>query len=178
MKNNLRKIALAKRKSLDISLLSEKIIKNLFSLDEYINSKNILTYYPLKYEVSTLACFNDADKNWFLPRVNGSMLDICPYNKQKMSLGAYKIMEPQTEKICDYSILDMAIIPAAAVDVQGYRIGYGKGYYDRLFKQLPSKVIKVALCPIELLFDSIYPDSYDEPVDIIVTENQILKTVK
>ena len=99
MKNQLRKLALQKRKELDVSALSEQVMCNLFSLDVYKNAKNILTYFPLKYEIQTQACFNDDSKIWYLPRVDGENLEVCLYEKEKLSKGSFNIQEPINEKI-------------------------------------------------------------------------------
>ena len=174
MKNTLRKIALEKRKTLDITSLSNVIISKLFDLKEYKLSKIIISYFPLKDEVSTLDCFNDNGKVWYLPRVNGDDIEICPYDKNNLKPGHFNIMEPQTEAISDYNIIDLIIIPAAAVDKNGFRLGYGKGYYDRFLNKLPMRCVKVILCPSVLVFDTIYPDSFDKNADIIITETDTI----
>ncbi len=174
MKNILRSKALEIRKNIDINFCSEKITEKLFSLDEYKRCKNILCYYPLKNEVSTFNCLLNTDKNWFLPRVNGEELEICPYDKDKIQKGSFSIIEPQTEKIESFDIIDMVIIPAVACDINGYRIGYGKGYYDRLLINMP-KVVKVVLIPDACLFDNICPEKYDVKADIIITEKEVLR---
>ena len=114
-------------------------------------------------------------KTWYLPRVNGEILDICKYNKNELKKGSFNITEPTTENIDDYNIIDMVIAPAIAVDKSGYRLGYGKGYYDRLFNHLKKDCIKVFVTYEELLVDTIYPQSYDIQCDYIVTEKKIYK---
>lgn len=175
MKNQLRKISIQKRKELDINFLSEKVINNLFSLDEYKNSKNILCYYPLKYEIQTQKCLEDTRKSWYLPRVNGENLEICAYEKKSLHCGNFNILEPSNKKIDDLKIIDLVIIPAVAADKNGYRIGYGKGYYDRFLPKLSSDCKKIILVYSECLYDSICPDRYDVMADIIVTDKEILR---
>lgn len=174
MKNKLRTIALEKRKLINSYTLSIKIIDNLISTNEYKTSKNIIAYYPLKYEIDTKICFLDKTKNWFLPRVNDNILDICPFSQ--LQRGSFGIMEPNTNALLDYSIIDMIIIPACACDKNGYRLGYGKGYYDRFLPLLSSSCKKIVLTFSELLFDNIYPDKYDVKSDIIITEKEIIYT--
>ncbi len=175
MKNQLRQKSIEKRKKLDTELLSSFIVKNLFSLNEYQNSTNILCYYPLKYEVNITDCVNDKNKNVFLPRVVGQCLEICPYEPDKLKIGAYNITEPQTNKINTFDIIDLVIIPAVAADINGYRLGYGKGYYDRLLSTLPSSIKKVVPVYSDLLYETIYPEMYDVKSDIIVTDKEILR---
>ncbi|MBQ8886258.1 MAG: 5-formyltetrahydrofolate cyclo-ligase [Candidatus Gastranaerophilales bacterium] len=175
MKNELRKISLQKRKELDVKISSEKVLKNLFSLDEYKKAQNILTYFPLKYEIQTQCCFSNNSKTWYLPRVNGEELEVCKYETKKISKGNFNIQEPTNEKILNLDFLDMVIIPCVAADKNGYRIGYGKGYYDRFLPLLPKTCKKVLLVYSDLLFESVYPDEYDVKVDVLVTDKQILR---
>lgn len=175
MKNQLRKRALELRKTLPTTVLSEKIIKKIFLIPEYSQCKNILSYYPLKYEVNTKDLFNDKTKNWFLPRVNGDNIDICSYVETSLQTGKFNIQEPQTEVINDLKPVDMIIIPAVAADRNGYRLGWGKGYYDRFLSSLGHNPCKVVLVFSNLLFDTVYPENHDEKSDIIITDEEILR---
>ena len=172
-KNELRLFALETRKTFDCKYQGTNIIKNLVSMPEYRKSKNIICYYPLKYEIDTKICFEDVDKNWYLPKVSGNILEICTFGKLKK--GSFGIYEPQTAPIKNYSKINMIIIPACAADKKGYRLGYGKGYYDRFLPGLPKECKKVVLIYSNLLFESVYPDEFDIKSDIIVTDKEILR---
>ena len=174
-KDKLRQIALKERKNYNTQELSRSIMLNLFNLPEYQQAKNILCYYPLKYEVSDMDCINDFSKNIFLPKVKESMLIVCPYDADKIKKGSYNIMEPQTEPIENNEIIDLIIIPALSADRKGYRLGYGKGYYDRFLKQNYKNAVKIVLCFHALFFNDIFPDKYDEKADIIVTEREVCR---
>ena len=175
MKNELRKLSLQKRKELDVKTLSEKILNNLFQLEEYKKAKHILTYFPLKNEVQTQKCFNDYSKTWYLPRVNGEELEVCLYDSEQLSKGNFNIQEPTNDRIRDLNFIDMVIIPCVASDKNGYRIGYGKGYYDRFLPLLPKTCYKVILGYSVLLFDSVYPTEYDVKSDFIITDKEIFR---
>ena len=54
----------------------------------------------------------------------------------QLQKGTFGIPEPRWEKSFDPDQLDLVVVPGIAFDVQGYRLGYGGGYYDRLFSQL------------------------------------------
>mgnify|MGYP005776240847 CR=1 FL=1 len=175
MKNKLRQYAKELRNTLSIQDLSVKIKNNLFSMPEFKSSKNILAYYSMGSEVCTYDYFDDYSKNWFLPKIDGENLLVCPYNGCKLSQNRYKILEPENQNISDESIIDMVIIPAVCADKNGYRLGYGKGYYDRFIKRLTHKPLKVILVYSKLFFDNVYPDSFDEKCDFIVTDKEIYK---
>lgn len=173
MKKNLRKWAKEKRATLDVENLSNIIKEKLFSSGLYKNAKNILCYYSFGTEVCTLSYFDDKDKNWFLPKIDGSELLVCPYCST-FQKNQYKIDEPILEPV-DASTIDMVIIPALAADKNGYRIGYGKGYYDRFISKLPKSVVKVVLLFSELLLEDVYPEVFDEKCDYIITDKNMLK---
>ena len=65
----------------------------------------------------------------------------------------------------------VCVIPALAFDKRGYRIGYGKGYYDRFLRDFCGT--KVGLCYSEFLKDTIPTGKYDSNVDTIITEKGI-----
>ena len=173
MKNQLRQKAKDIRKNIHVELFSKKVIEHLINSDFYKNAKNILCYYSIGSEVCTHSLFKDKSKNWFLPRINGDNLDVCKYSNQLVCKNNFKVLEPLTEVLEDLTIIDLIIIPCICADKNGYRLGYGKGYYDRLLKQFDDKVIKIILTYSELFFDNVYPDNFDEKADIIITDKKL-----
>ncbi len=171
MKNELRQKAKNIRKTLNTKVLSNLIYAKLITLPEYKKSKNICTYYSFRDEVITENYFEDKTKNWFIPKMDGENLAVCPYDENKIEIHKYNIKEPKTTPI-NPEIIDLIIVPALAADKNGYRIGYGKGYYDRLLKKIPNTK-KIIILFSDLLFDNIFPDSHDEKCDIIITDEKI-----
>lgn len=176
MKSQLRKYAKEYRKNLNTKELSLKIYEQLINLNEYKKAKNICSYYSFGNEVCTDFYFQDTTKKWYLPRIDKEDLKICPYNKENMVINSsYKIPEPLTKEETNPEKIDMIIIPALAADKNGYRIGYGKGYYDRLLKSLPHHPLKIVLVYSDLLFENIYPESFDEKSNIIITDKEVYR---
>ena len=64
-------------------------------------------------------------------------------------------------------MIDLVIVPALAVDKNNYRLGYGGGFYDRFLRD--KSVTKIVCIPKELIVESVYPEKFDIPVDIVVT---------
>ena len=79
-KSDLRKKAKCIRKSLSIAEKSTIAIEKIRENTLYIPAKNVLIYYPLRYELNLLALLDD-EKNFYLPRVCGENLQICPFKK-------------------------------------------------------------------------------------------------
>ena len=173
MKKELRKWAKEKRSTLCVDVVSSEIKTKLFSSEVYKNAKNIMCYYSFGSEVSTLEYFSDNSKNWYLPKISDNDLLVCPYCSDFVE-NKYKINEPNSKPV-DETVIDMVIIPALVADKNGYRIGYGKGYYDRFLKKLSECVCKVVLVYSELLINDVHPDAFDEKCDYIVTEKNMLK---
>lgn len=150
------------------------MVKNLIEgLQCFINAQNILTYYSLPDELDTKCQLNDwhQNKNIFLPKVNGSNLDIIRYAPSQIEIGAYNTFEPIGPTI-DPAKIDLAIIPGVAFDKNGNRMGRGKGYYDRFL--LNCNTIKIGICFDFQLFDTIPNEPHDIKMDAIITNNHTL----
>jgi 5-formyltetrahydrofolate cyclo-ligase len=177
-KSELRKQALKIRAEADISDISFKISNLLIGHDFYKDSKNILAYYPFGSEIDLRKCFEDNSKNWFLPRVNGKNLDIYKYTTgDKLEKSPYRVFEPfNTAKTTNPEIIDLAVIPALMVDLMGYRLGYGAGFYDRFISNLRKDCAKIVPVIDRLVVKELPADKWDIPADCVVTEKKIFFT--
>lgn len=173
MKDDIRKYAKEYRKSLNTKELSKKIHQNLFLLDEWKKSENVFCYYSVENEVNTTDLFS-ANKNWYIPRINSNELCVCHYEPDNLVCNKYNIPEPTSEEV-DKDCIDLIIIPALAADINGYRIGYGGGYYDRFLSNAKPDILKVVFIYSDLLFESVYPEDFDIKCDIVVTDKDIYK---
>ena len=157
---NLRKIFDIKGVS---ALLSEAVRKS----EIYKTAKNVMLYYPTKYEVNLLSLLSD-DKNFYFPRTRGEGLEVCRWEGvEKMKLSEYNIMEPTCEAICPKEI-DLVIVPALMADKSGYRLGYGGGYYDRFLANFSGKTL--CAIPKEFYTERLPHEEFDIPVDLVITD--------
>lgn len=169
MKNLLRIKAKNIRKTLDTDRLSVKLTELIRQNETYKNSKNVLLYYPLKYEMNFLGLLKDA-KNFYFPRVNGVEMLICPYTQDtKLKKSDFGIYEPCSTP-CPASVIDLAVVPALFVDKNGNRLGYGGGFYDRFLYANPN-IKTICALPDCLVIEKLPTDSYDIPVEIIIKTN-------
>lgn len=154
------------RKTLDIVAISSFAVEKIRNEFLYKDAKNVLIYYPKQYELNLLGLLDD-DKNFYLPKVNGQNLLICPFKKgDKLIKSSFNIMEPSS-KSCDASILDLVILPALMADKQGYRLGYGGGFYDRFLDKY--SCIKTILPVAEVLFVENLPhEKFDKKADKVI----------
>lgn len=72
-------------------------------------------------------------------------------------------------EISQLTDVDVMIVPALAFDKEGFRIGYGAGFYDRVLKKIKTKY-RVGFAYEFQIIDKIPSDYYDEPVDVVITE--------
>ena len=155
-----------------------KLIDALFSLPQFKNAKTVLTFYPVGSEPSVLEI---AEKTLSLGKQVA--FPLChpegPYmtfhlvkSITDLTVGSYGIPEPDEAFSTVSELTDaLCVVPALAFDRSGYRLGYGKGYYDRFLGSFCGT--SVGLVYDELLFEELPRDKYDEKVDIIITEKEV-----
>jgi 5-formyltetrahydrofolate cyclo-ligase len=96
--------------------------------------------------------------------------------EKDLSIGPRGIYQPNPDrcKVVPIDRIDIAIIPAIALDEKGGRIGSGQGYYDRLIPNLAITTRKVALALEEQIIQQAPIESHDKHVDIIITDRRII----
>ena len=170
-KTDLRKQLLNKRKKLNTKKLSELICKNILEREEYKAAINIFAYYSKEFEVDITFLFKDTSKKWFLPKVKGENLEFFEYEfGDELIEGEFGVKEPVNNKKTDI-IPDLIIVPALGTDKNNYRIGYGKGFYDRFLNNF-EKICPPTLTPIfsGLTVETLPKDTFDKKIDVIITE--------
>ncbi len=156
---------------------SAQIQKRLFALDKYVNAKTVMLYISAFKEPSTTEIITAAlgDGKRVVVPVSDTQTEtiILSYLKDMSDLqkGAYGILEPKTIKKADSADIDFILIPGLAFDTKGNRMGFGKGYYDKLLCRTNAE--KTALCYEFQLFDAIPANEHDVPMNTIITEEKI-----
>jgi len=185
-KNYLRNKFLLKRKKKHLS--AQKFNFGLiFSLirKHFLNKKIIIGgYYPSNYEVNVLNFLEEASKKKFtiaLPIVESSTLMRFKLWKIKKPLYVSKFgtLEPENKK--KEVTPDLIIVPLVAFDDQLNRIGYGKGYYDRILrkiKKVKKKAVFLGMAYNFQKYKNIPTNKYDFKLDYIFTEQGIISSNK
>lgn len=167
----------------EISSASTDALGHLIALPEFKKAKEIILYYPVKNEADPTAivqvCHNFGKKTAF-PKSNKQDFSLdffCVNSKDDLSVGTYGIPEPSDflERLVP-SENTLCIVPALLCSRDGYRLGYGKGFYDRFLSVFRGK--SVGFIFDRFLTDSLPADRYDQRVDIIVTEKEIIRCKK
>lgn len=182
IKKELRKKFRLKRKEIkNKEFLDNKIADNFLSSSIYKKAETILCYFSLDDEISTNKILNSAFKDNkkvavpFCEDLNGKMNFYYINSLNDVVLGSFGIMEPNKEicKKVDNFENSICVVPAFSFDKLGFRLGYGKGYYDRFLENFIS--ISVGLCYNSFLSDELPINQYDKQVNYIITENDLIK---
>jgi len=157
---------------------SKNVCDKIISLPIYKKAKTILGYYPLKKEV-------DIKRLLLQALGNGKIVGLPVVNRQSgnlefyrikgfegLCLGPWGIKQPDVSKAehINLSKAELILVPGLAFDRQGWRLGRGKGYYDRLLKRLKKPTVKLGVCFDFQIQDSLPKEPQkDELVDIIIS---------
>jgi 5-formyltetrahydrofolate cyclo-ligase len=176
----LRKQALAARDRLspdERKTKSAEIEERLFSLPEFRNARTVLFFASFRSEVETLPMVRRAlanGKRVVLPKVRRSDLELFEVHdvERDIAPGAWGIPEPRESRPVRVEDIDLIVVPGAAFDERGNRIGYGAGFYDKLLPLYRGRTVALAF---ELQMVSAVPAAaHDIPVHMIVTEKRVI----
>ncbi len=116
---------------------AQTVFEQIEGSSVFRNAKRVLLYHSLPDELPTHEVIErwNSLKEVYLPRVKGNEIEIVRYNGQFSIDNRYHISEPVGEATDQE--MDLAIVPAVAVDPQCFRLGRGGGFYDRWMAQHP-----------------------------------------
>jgi 5-formyltetrahydrofolate cyclo-ligase len=178
LKDELRRKITSKRRSLskeEHAELTERILRRILNLPEVSDAINILLYHSIKGEPSVERLQDILpDRSFIFPRVRGEELELIKVDSQKvMAKGAFGIREPKEGLRVDPEDVELALVPGIAFDREGYRLGWGRGYYDRLLKRVGG--FKVGVAYSFQVLERLPRDPWDVPVDAVVTEKEVIR---
>jgi 5-formyltetrahydrofolate cyclo-ligase len=139
----------------------------------------VLSFYPIEEnnEVDTFLItdhlyFKNPGLNICYPKTdlrNLTMQAIICQADSIFEANEYNIPEPLDNEVAKPTLLDIVIVPVLAFDLEGNRVGYGKGFYDRYLKQCRKDCLKIGLSyfePVDAIEDR---DEFDVPLDLCIT---------
>lgn len=182
-KRKIRKEILRQRDSIaggDKKAKDDSIKNFLINLPEFEKAHRILFYASYKSEVDTFALMNyciSINKIIALPKVNKESFELEIYeikNLSELQAGYQNIPEPLLPKDRTMHIkdIDLIIVPGVAFDEKCNRLGYGKGFYDKMLNEKSSPAI--ALSYEEQVVDSVPAESHDIKMDKIITDKRVM----
>ncbi len=187
-KQDLRKEYLQKRKALTeivVEGFSRKIHDWFFRSIPVHAYATIHTFLPIKRnnEIDTWLIINTLQKDFatdiVIPKSHedGTMTNYLLTGKTVLEESKLKIIEPNETQNSELRIqnskIDLVLIPLLCFDKKGYRVGYGKGYYDRFLAECRPDVMKIGLSIFEPVDEISDVDEFDVKMDYCITPNKI-----
>lgn len=175
-KNMLRRLYKTKRSEFLAanSKASEALAANLLKVLPKKSSRYWASYRAFNSEANPTAVESMVDISWCYPVVDGDTLTFYPNKNQKWAFNQFQIEEPaQRNERISLDDIEGVLLPGLAFDLEGQRLGYGKAYYDKTLKNY--KGIKIGVAYSVQVTESLPNTEDDIPVDIIVTEKEVLK---
>ncbi len=165
----------------EVADLSRKIEENLFYCEDFLGRQKVLYYLSFGNEVSTDAMIARSLKlgqKVYVPRIikNARKMEICEIENVEtgFELNEFGIREPARGRIVPPNEIDAVVTPGLAFDCSGGRIGFGGGYYDKLFKELPDNSLRLGLAYSFQVLGSLHQDPWDKKVQKVITEKDTL----
>lgn len=138
MKKELRQTVLNQMKKLsgkEKEQADSWLTQRFLSSAAYQKAQVIATYLSMPHEVSTAAFIKQArldGKRVLVPKTYGQgRMIFVDYDESRLQKSSFGLMEPMSEEVVDKTEIDLIHVPGVVFNSQGFRIGYGGGYYDR-----------------------------------------------
>ena len=157
-----------------------KIKNKLLNLWAVREASTVLCYVSTDIEVDTRELLNELlkmGKRIAVPRCEDDKGEMNFYyinSLEELSAGSFGVEEPDPAKSIMVGNIkgSVCIVPAFMFDTKGFRIGYGKGYYDRFLSRFEGSAIGV--CYSDNLQQELHHGKYDRAVSLVVTDKEIL----
>jgi len=175
-----------KQKRMDLSpaeleIKSEIICNSLFSKFQ-LTGKTISLFLPIERqkEINTYTILEKGislDVKIALPKTSpdtANLKHILYESQAPLFVNAFGIPEPKDGVEIKPNQFDFVLVPLLAIDKSGYRIGYGKGYYDRFLKKCAPNCIFIGLHLFEEFSEIDDLNKYDIPLNYCITPTQII----
>ena len=179
MKSELRKQVLHEMKAISQEqkqFIDQALTERLLQHPFYQEAKIIATYLSFPHEFQTQELIEQAlkdGKKVLIPKTypKGRM-DFVVYNPQQLVKTSFGLLEPQGDlEVVDASQIDLIHVPGLAFTTEGYRIGYGGGYYDRYLKHFSGNTLSTVYpCQIR----DFIPEDHDIPVQEVLVDERNL----
>lgn len=160
------------------------ITRHLIALTSDLHCRSVSAYLstpdePSTREFLTWACGKDIRVLLPVSREDG-LLDWAPYDGQDEDEDLFGMPTPTSELLSPLAInaVDLIIVPAAAVDGTGLRMGWGRGYFDKTLGSMQTRPPVYAVIFDDELRDSVPRELHDQPVDGVVTPSGIVVFAK
>ena len=158
---------------------SASITRSLLALDTYRRARTVMAYMTFGSEFLTDSFLHDAHrqgKTIVLPRIDRAhdrlqLHTVCEFDTE-LATRPWGIRQPRPDAcpVAELSGIDFILVPGLGFTVHGDRLGYGRGYYDRLLVNRDRRTALVAAAFSAQMVDTIPTGEHDIPVEVVITE--------
>ncbi len=183
----LRKSILAARQAMQPDLRrqkSQRIAARLRAMPVFLEAGLCLFYVNFRSEVETMPlirlCLREG-RQLAVPLTLVSAKRLVPYRlrnpEQELVAGYCGILEPDPLVVepVDPARLEVVVVPGSVFDLQGGRLGYGGGFYDRFLEKEAPAAVRIALAFEMQLVDKVPVQDHDQVMHFIVTEDRVIE---
>jgi 5-formyltetrahydrofolate cyclo-ligase len=181
-KRALRRDVLAERDALPIVervAKSEAIAVRLLGMSEAIDARVVMAYWSFGSEVDTaplIERLGAEGRTVALPRIErDELVPVAFVPGEAMHETTFGAMEPSNSRTLDPGELDLVVAPGVAFDRACGRVGYGRGFYDRLLGRVPPGTPVVGVAFDLQVVHAVPTGSSDRAVDAVVTEHEVIR---
>lgn len=186
LKAELRKKYMQKRKALSVDeafLLSENIFKNFIDYFKPVSGQKVHVFIPIEKfnEINTQSFINyffNQNIRVYVPKIVEGLISVEIFPDTAFETNSWGVFEPISNEDSGETHFDYVITPLLYCDLNGNRVGYGKGFYDGFFQSISpgSKKIGVNYFNPDELIDDVWEN--DIPLDYLVTTTDVLSFFK
>ncbi len=180
---------LARTQLADRASRSDQVMRRAMALPEYGAARCVLWYVDTGTEVQTRVTMaqclkgpSDIHRRVAVPYCARDELQLVWIQSlDELAPGRFGIQEPcvavrqAVERQVTASDLDLVLVPGVAFDRRGGRLGYGRGFYDRLLARIRPDATRVGLAFDCQVFDAIPQQPHDQRLDRVVTESTVYR---
>lgn len=181
-KEQIRKEYLTKRKSLSSQFVKLESLKisDIVSQNFTLESKTVHCFIPIEKnnEIDTWLLIDRIMEKGrvVVPKTNfedKSMTHFYFEKDTELVLNSHGILEPNEAKQAEIEEIDIVLLPLLAFDKNGFRVGYGGGFYDRFLAQLPKKTKLIGLSLFDPMDEIKELDTFDKKMHHCITPTEI-----
>jgi 5-formyltetrahydrofolate cyclo-ligase len=156
----------------------EVITARVLALPAMVRARTVFLFASFGSEVPTEAVADallSSGRRVLLPFLEGSVMEAAELRAGDEAVDTtYGPKEPPVRTPVDPEDVDVVLVPGLAFDREGYRVGYGGGHYDRYLRRLGRHATRIGIAFQEQLVDRVPREPDDDPVDLVVTDGEII----
>lgn len=151
----------------------------LLNLKEVLDATNILVYWSFGSEAPTRTLIKELslrNKQILLPYIEYNKMHAGRfYSVESLANTTYGPLEPAERIPTDPSTVQVIVVPGLAFDRNGFRLGYGRGFYDSYLSNLRDTSTTIGFCFATQVAEDVPTEPHDVALDILVTDQEVIR---